>query len=285
MVDRFGFPKQEPQFYTELVLSEYKRPRPGSVVNSALSLYVRLPLPDNLTDSYNMEVNSTNLNAAGMINFDSIPGLPNVADLQAAGGSILESLENTMNSGGANILKIIKDAASYAGSVMPGISDIATRGAALTPGISGNIFGQAAQQQAGMVRNPHLTTLFDGVKLRTFSFLWKLSPKSPSEASEMNRMINRIKALMHPKIIYGGFAMEYPHLAQVNFIAGTDDKSTLPRVGKSFITSMSINNLTSGIPAFYTDGHPVTIDIQLEFTEINIKSREDFESAARLGPQ
>jgi len=275
MVARYGFPKQEPQFYTVLTLSKYSRPRPGSTVNSATEVYVRLPMPDQLTDNYGMEINSTALGLAGMADMSK---LPTISDLISGGKSIAQE---TYNSGGANITRMINRVSEYAASVAPGVVDkiMNTNPAnvlALTPGVSETIFGRAAQLETGMVRNPHMTTIFDGVKLREFQFTWKLSPKTPEEADEMSRMITEIKKYMHPEIKYAGFAYDYPYLAEVNFIGGSTTNTTLPSVGKSFISALSVNNLTSGVPAFYTDGRPVTIELSLQLNEVNVKTRQDF---------
>lgn len=280
MVARYGFPKQEPQFYTALTLSQYVRPRPGSTVNSSTEVYIRLPMPDQLTDNYGMEINSTSLGFAGMANMSN---LPTVSDLMAGGQSLIE---DTFSSGGTNITKMMSKVAEYASSVAPGVADSIAKGnpanvLALTPGISDTNFGRAAQLETGLVRNPHMTTIFDGVKLREFTFTWKLSPKSPDEASDMANMINEIKKYMHPEIEFKGFAYKYPYLAEVEFLGGSTTITTLPKVGKSFISAMSVNNLTSGTPAFYTDGRPVTIDLTLHFNEVSVKTRQDFASGGR----
>jgi hypothetical protein len=263
----FGFPKQQPQFYTELLLSEYKRPKPGANITTSLGLYARLPLPSQLTDSYNMDINSTNLDLLGNIDFNKLD-IPSVGDLVAAGTSVSESISKAYGESGG-IKNMVKGVVAFA--------------AALTPGISDTGIGKAAQLQSGMVRNPHLTTMFDGVKLRNFQFTWRLSPKSADEAREMNDMIMSIKALMHPQLIYGGFALEYPYLAKVNFITGDSSKSIMPNVGLSFITAFEVNSLSSGTPAFYNDGQPVSIEIGMGFQEINIKTRDDFKNNSALG--
>lgn len=278
MVARYGFPKQEPQFYTVLTLSKYSRPRPGATVNSSTEVYVRLPIPDQLTDNYGMEINSAALGLAGMANMSN---LPTISDLVSGGKSIAQE---TYESGGANITRMMNRVSEYVSSVAPGAFDkiINTNPAnvlALTPVISDTIFGRAAQLETGLVRNPHMTTIFDGVKLREFQFTWKLSPKTPDEADEMGRMINDIKRYMHPELRYAGFAYDYPYLAEVNFVGGTTTNTTLPSVGKSFISAISINNLTQGVPAFYNDGRPVTIELSMSLNEVNVKTRQDFASS------
>ena len=146
-------------------------------------------------------------------------------------------------------------------------------GAALTPGVSDTNLGRRAQQEVGFVRNPHLTTVFDGVRLKTYQFNWKLAAKSPEEASQLEQIVLKIKEYMHPEWAAGGFALQYPYLATVKFDVG--DARTLPEVKKAFITRMDVNNTGSGVPAFFRDGKPVTVELSLGFQEINVQTRRD----------
>jgi hypothetical protein len=155
------------------------------------------------------------------------------------------------------------------------IKEIAGYAAALAPGLSDTGIGKFSQSQFGVVRNPHLTTIFDGVKLKNYNFTWKLSPKSEDEARKVQSMITLIKGLMHPKIIAGGFALEYPYLATLDFITGAS-KANMPNVRDSFITRLDVNSAGSGAPAFFRDGNPVSIELSLGFQEIDILTRSDF---------
>ena len=281
MAVQYAFPKEEAQFYTALRLSEYRRPRPGAAARMSTEIFIRLPIPEQLSDNYSMELNKSALGLAGMAN---LSGLPTIKDMYTGGAELASALKSNFS---GTIRDMMGKVSQYAESVAPGVVDTLGRVAstdpakflALTPGISDNIFGQAAQLQTGMVRNPHMTTLFDGVNLREFTFTWKLSPKSSKEADELATMINDIKRYMHPELAYNGFAFNYPYLAEVQFLGGSKSNNTLPVVGKSFIAAMGVNNLTSGVAAFYTDGRPVTVELTLQFNEINVKSRQDFTSS------
>lgn len=255
----FGFPKVKPQFYTMINFYKYFRPKPRDPSRQVTETSVRLPLPSSLQDSFGMDVNSTNFDLLG--NLPTTTELPSVGDLSAAGQSVMDKVESQYNAGG--VMGIMKN---VTGSAL-----------ALTPGISDSGPGKYFQANMGVVRNPHLTTLFEGVKLKNFTFVWKLSPKSQDEAREMNSMIQLVKQYMHPALLANGFALEYPYLATVNFNTGDSSKFIMPNVGYSFLTGLDIDSSTAGIPAFYKDGQPVTITLQMAFTEINIRTREDFQ--------
>lgn len=257
MVDQFSFPKEQPNFYTRISLRKYSRPRPGASTNINLQSTIRLPLPQGVTDSYAMDINDTKLDLLGN----------SLGDVYAAGKSRAEDYVKQYN-GGRGALSIIKE--------------IGLQGAAVTPGISDTGVGKFAQAETGLIRNPHLTTIFEGVRIKSYAFTWKLSPRSQDEAYEMERLINYIKTFMHPQVIGGGFALEYPYLANVQFEAGNNQ--TMPNVKDSFITRMEINNAAGGTMAFFRDGKSVALELTLGFQEINIQTRDDFVNQFAAGP-
>lgn len=251
MADILAFPLQEPQYYTRLALRKYER-KPGSQPTITLSSSIRLPLPQSLVDSYNMDVS----NPAFEI-FGNSP-----TELLSAGKSQLEEFTKSAGSG------------SFSVSDM---TDVALQAAAIAPVVSDTLLGKFAQSTTGQVRNPHLTTIFEGVRPKHYQFAWKLSPKSADEARALNRIVEHIKTYMHPKILPGGYALEYPYLATVDFIG--PPAALMPNVNDSFITRLDINGAATGIPAFYKDGQPVSVEIGLAFQEINIQTRDNFDGS------
>jgi len=257
VVTQFAFPQEVPEFYTRMSLRKYERPKPGSTLTPTFRTYIRLPIPQQLIDSFNITVSGNNMDLLG--NFQQS------AQMQAAGITLADKFNAETQGSNA------------AGSIMSMVGMVA----ALTPGISDSNLARFSQSQLGVVRNPHLTTIFEGVALKTYQFTWKLSPKSESEARMMNSMIDYIKAFMHPEIVGGGFALDYPYLATVEFVTGSSS-ANLPNVSDSFITGLSINSMGGGTPAFYRDGNPVIIEISMTFQEIDIKTRGNF-AAGKTG--
>lgn len=248
--DTFTFPLEVPEFYTRMSLRKYERPNPGATYKASIETYIRLPIPQQLIDSFNITVSGNNMELLG--NLSNAP-----AQLAAAGRTMGELYSAAKEGEGAAIMKMV-------GQV-----------AALTPGISDTNLAKYSQSQLGIVRNPHLTTIFEGVALKQYQFTWRISPKSEKESQMMNRMLEYIKAFMHPEIIGDGFALDYPYLATVQFVTGTSNIN-LPNVSDSFITGLAINSMGGGTAAFYRDGTPVVTEISMTFQEIDIKTRKDF---------
>ena len=273
-VTRYEFPEKQPQFYSRLVLREYSRPRPGSSPTNDMRGSIRLPLPSQLNDSYNMNINEVSLGILGNLSNDLVES---GSKMLAAGKSGLDAFVGAYASGNR---QSITNVTLGAIALAPGISDMLPK---LPKGLEGvgNLIGKSninafAQSEAGVIRNPHITSLFEGVKIKSFEFTWRLSPKSEAEAKKMNNMINYIKAFMHPAILQnsGGFALDYPFIANLQF-EGLPPEIT-PTVGDSFISSMAVNSSTGNGAAMFRDGQPIHIDLALHFQEINIRTRESY---------
>ena len=247
MTSILAFPKQEPQYYTRLSLRKYNR-TPGSQPELRLTRSIRLPMPTSLHDSYNIDI----ANPA----FELLGNSP--TDMLGAGKDKLQQYEAELKNGSMSVSRMIQEAAQVA---------------ALAPGISDTGVGKFAQSVTGMVRNPHLTTVFEGVRPKTYQFAWKLSPRSQEEAQSLNEIIRTIKTQMHPMVIGGGFAMEYPDIASLWFEG--PPSVLMPNVRDSFITRLDINSSGTGTPAFFRDGQPVTVELNLAFQEIDILTRNE----------
>lgn len=249
---QFNFPREISDYHCRLNLRKYSRPNPNSDANVNIESSIRLPLPTNLTDSYNIDTNEEKLDLVG--NFGR------AGDIAAAGIDKLSQYKNEFSNSGFT-LDLVKKIAVEVGAVVPGISDTK--------------LGIAARQSAGFVRNPHLTTIFEGVKLKQYTFNWKLAARSPEEARDLENIIQHIKTYMHPELLTYGFALEYPYIADMEFVTG-DSSLILPNVKRSFITRLDVNSMGSGVPAFFRDGRPVTVELTIGFQEINIQTRGDF---------
>jgi len=266
-----GYPAEQPQYYCRLIFRKYSRAKPGDKVNIATEAVFRLPIPSSLTDQFGMNITDEKLDVLGN----------SVDALLTAGGSRVDQFANEFGSlsdykgGGADAL--FKIAGLSKGATQNLIIDAL----ALVPGASDSKLGKWAQATVGMVRNPHHTTLFDGVQLKSYAFTWKMSPRSQQEAITLEEIIRNIKYYMHPQLSATGFSMEYPHLAELQFEVG--DNKLVPNVKTSFLKSLAINGSAGGVPSFYKDGKSTIVEFALSFQEINVQTRDDFLPATQQG--
>jgi hypothetical protein len=251
MAVELNYPKETSSYNSRLVFRKYERPRPNSPVTSTTEATIRLPLPTNLSDQFNMQISD--------VQFDILGNFGSASDIATSGKTKLEQYASEIR-GGRGAISFIKDASLGVAALMPGISDTK--------------LGALAKTELGIIRNPHHTTLFDGVRLKTYSFTWKMSPKSQDEANTLEEIVKNIKGYMHPAISAAGFALDYPSLAELTFEVG--ENKLVPNVKPSFITSFTINGSAGGTPAFYRDGKSTIVEMSIAFQEINVQTREDF---------
>lgn len=255
-VEFMGFPAEEPTYNCKLVFKKYARSRPMEPATYQTEAVFRLPIPSSLTDQFGMDISDPKFDILG----NSVTGM------MSAGTGRVEQFKNDWDSGNLlnSVLKLGADAF------------------ALVPGASDSRWGKLAQAEKGVVRNPHHTMIFDGVQLKSYSFTWKMSPRSQQEAITLEKIITGIKAYMHPILSPSGFSLEYPSLAELQFFIG--DNKLVPNVKTSFIKNLTVNGSAGGVPSFYRDGKSTIVEIGMSFQELNIQTREDFLPASQQTP-
>jgi hypothetical protein len=259
-----GYPAEIPEFFCRLMFRKYSRPKPGDTMNINTEFTIRLPIPSSLQDQFGMDVADPKLDVLGN----------SITALMTAGGSRVdqfangvEGIESYRGIGGFKeaVMKLLTD---------PAVKDLTVDALALLPGASDSKLGKWAQRDIGRVRNPHHTMIFDGVQLKSYAFTWKFSPRSQQEAISLEEIIRNIKFYMHPQLSDTGFSMEYPHLAELQFVVG--DNKLVPNVKTSFLKNLTINGSAGGVPSFYKDGRSTIVEMGLAFQEINVQTRDDF---------
>jgi hypothetical protein len=209
---------------------------------------ISLPLPLAIPDSYGVMLDTVNW---GMLN----------TQWQAAGEDLIGRAAGSSGPG-----ERLLGAAGVAAALVPGIADIQV--------------GRQAQSAFGIVRNPHTTTIFNGVNARSHQFAFRLSPKNANEAQTMMNIIATIRNNMLPEESFGGFALDYPYLVKMDF-TGID--GTITPVYFSFISDIRVDYTGGGGASFYKDGKPVDVTLTISLRELNIVTRNTFTGAATSG--
>jgi hypothetical protein len=243
---------------TRINIFKYQRPRPNAKMLRVPISFMTLPLPVNMpSDHYSMNIGEQDLGFLG-----NATDIKDGADL----GKLRESLKEKLNVSGVS-----GDVAALAVGLLaaaPAVSDVLSG----IKGLGGLNASGVAQATAGLVKNPHTALLFNNVQLRTFTFQWKLSPRSESQSKNLNSIINMLKRAMHPSFAGGGFALEYPNLFTVEF---NNDKEGIVTVDYAFLQDFQINPTPSG-QVYYKNGYPSIVEMSMTFKETRIKTTEDF---------
>jgi hypothetical protein len=251
---------------TNIAIFKYQRPNPGAKMTRDPIGFVTLPYPTTpVADVYNMSIGSMDLGLFGNIpNLKAIAGPdPLQRGLESLGqlnSTVAERMGLSSSSlGGTVVGQTASTVAATAASIL-----------ALAPGITDTALSATAQSIAGIVANPHTTMLFNGVGLRQFTLNWQLSPRSEQESRNIDSIIRMLKIAMHPNKLVGGFALDYPNLVTMQF---NNDKQGTAQIDYAFISDLTVD---PGTHAYYKNGYPSFINLQMTVKETRIKTAEDF---------
>jgi hypothetical protein len=253
---------QNMPYYTSLRFVKYSRPFAGSSATEQTTGTVILPVPEGMVDVNDLRYNGMNYGIVGAMGAAigaAIGGSGDLNEAKKVGQDLATAYQNAQ--GGADYARI---AAVVGLAAVPG-------------GMQDSKIAGIVQGSLGVVQNPHLALLFDGVNLRPHSLSWKLSPKSESEAKSLGTLLTFMKKASLPSYnqIVSKFALDYPNQVIVDFVGV--DKQFKDSIKKSMVTNIAVD-IANDAPAFFKGGRPVEIRVRLELTEVEIRTAEDYGS-------
>ena len=141
---------------------------------------------------------------------------------------------------------------------------------------------QLLARTSGQIFNPNLELLFNGPSLRSFSFSFKMTPRSAQEAKQCKLIIRSFKQNMAPKTggdTVGGSAifMKTPNLFELRYRKGNNDHPFLNQFKQCFLTNMAVNYTGEGVYATYDDATPISMQLDLSFKEIEPIYFDDYD--------
>ena len=145
---------------------------------------------------------------------------------------------------------------------------------------------QLLARSSGQIFNPNLELLFNGPSLRSFSFSFKMTPRSAQEARQCKLIIRSFKQNMAPKTggdTIGGSAvfMKTPNLFELRYRKGNSDHPFLNKFKQCFLTNVSVNYTGEGVYATYDDATPISMQLDLQFKEIEPIYFDDYEKSSQ----
>lgn len=214
---------------------------------------VTLPMQPNFSESNSVDwggdmlnaVQSTFANAA----MGAITDLSSLKIIEAAKGILDEGLTiaDAFGSEGQQFL-----AAYFAGQA-----------------VKANITGRTT----GAVINPNLELLFNGPKLRTFSFSFKLTPRSADEAIMVRKIIKFFKKNMAAQRSTSNLFLLSPNVFKLKYISGFNKEQNpyMNKIKPCALSSFNVNYTPDGSYMTYNDPNNPSMtsyDIGLSFSEI-----------------
>lgn len=309
---QFSFPSDLGSYQMLLNFQTYKflSDRVGELEQVSTKDSIALPLPANLEQAYNIEIDSKS--ALGPITEALAKGVISVSE----GESIFKGIAETLGTGDSDanttdaLGTIAKQAAPDAYKIGAGVrqdslarADAARKAAGKTKvpqtgakavagsvgkrgfsaAIAGSLpksVGNTIEASLGAIYNPVLAATFKGVPLRGHSFNWKLIPRNAQESANLNAIIRVIRRAMHPYLSgirdEGGFILEYPEVLTPVLLMPDNDQNIFYKPG--LITNFKVTHGKDQKAFFAKTGNPVVYDLQLDYTELDIITQEDFDA-------
>ena len=148
--------------------------------------------------------------------------------------------------------------------------------------LSAEIAAQAAGGKAttilgrtdGAVFNENLELLFSGPELRSFSFTFKMSARSKTEANEIVKIIRAFKQSMSAQTTESSIFLKAPNTYEIAYLRrqkngeGGTVHTRLGKIKECALLSLTTNYAPEGQYAVYNDGTPISYEIQMQFKEL-----------------
>jgi len=231
---------------------------------------ITLPIPANLIDANPVDWTNESLNP-----------------LQAYGASAIGGI---LNSG--NFVKGVGAEVGKAANTLKNNADAAKT--ILNNEIIKQILGvNTLTRSTGAIVNPNTELLFKGPGLRTFTFSFKMTPRSQKEAVSVRKIIRTLKQGMSVKRGIQGIFLSSPNVFKIKFhyVAPEVNKDTgevigqkpiyphpyLPVLKVCALQNISVNYMPDGSYMTYGDGSMVAYDMTLTFSEISPIFDDDYD--------
>ena len=148
--------------------------------------------------------------------------------------------------------------------------------------VSGASVNQIMSISKGQINNPNVEMMYDGPKLRAFSFNFIFIPYNTSDTSSVNNIIKEFKLYSTPNLDGADKRMlGVPHLWNINYKgkAAPFMNKFKPCVLTNFVVQ---ENGGDPYHSTFYDGAPTSTSIRLRFEETQIITREDHEESDGL---
>jgi Tail-tube assembly protein len=150
--------------------------------------------------------------------------------------------QSTISQGGEGLESSTQRTAAAAGANIGALQKLSTATfTSLAIGKSGIM-----QRQYGATLNPNLELLFNGPQLRTFSFNFKLSPRTETEAIIIKKIIRYFKQGMTPKRSSGYLLLQSPHTFAISYLTANKEHPYLNKFKECALTQCNVNYTPEG---------------------------------------
>ena len=236
---------------------------------------IQLPMQPNISEANATDWAQDTMNAmqmaAGQAALSSIEGLSTAGGAAAMGAGALAAGPT-----GAAVVALGKVGFEVAKEAQKLINAENIAGAAAYfagQAVGSNILGRTT----GQVINPNMELTFNGPKMRTFNFGFRMTPRTPSEARIIRRMIKFFKQYMAPEKTESTLFLNPPKIFRLEYLYnGSDDHPWLNKFKPCALTQFTVNYTPDGSYMTYDDGSMTCYNITMGFNEMEVVYSNDY---------
>jgi hypothetical protein len=145
----------------------------------------------------------------------------------------------------------------------------------------------ALTRRFGLVVNPNMELLFNGPELRSFSFTFRLTPRSEEEAIIVRKIIRFFKQGMSAQRTKSQIYLSTPNSFEIQYLTGGKLHPYLPKIKECALTDCSVNYAPDGTYMTYngTETSMTAYDLSLQFSELEPIFNDEYpkDSDATIG--
>ena len=248
---------------------------------------IELPFPRQLTDNNNIRVQSFERDFMYERAASYVAGMAD-GGLGETAGKIMGALESGLKgirAGSKEFFEGPLDAIKNGLAQIEGVSS--EKAAAMAGYLARNVIGGDLSRTISAVTNravnPQETLSFTGVDLRNFSFSWDLFPSNKDDTDEITRIVNFLKARSLPEVEDGGSEqflgrafLKYPDIVSLNLLGVDESKFT--RFKRCMISNVTVDYSGGSQVSIIKGGVPATVTLSVAFSEVQIQTRDDYET-------
>jgi len=129
----------------------------------------------------------------------------------------------------------------------------------------------------GAIINPNFELLFNGPKLRSFAFTYRMSARSEPETQTIMQIIRMFKQSMAVQRSTANLFLKAPNTYKLTFRKSTDAAHNfLPKVKECALTNFNVNYVPDGTYATFENSSMVAYEIQFQFSELEPIYNDDY---------
>lgn len=229
-------------------------------IKKSIAIY----MPETVATTYSHEWNGASATDAGgnIGKYSQIGG-----SVQGAGKTALDVAETV----GKNLFTSSPNKQFNSAQAAELGADLAGQGGLLGPG-----FTDLELKSLGKAVNPHVEMLFKQTQNRQYSFIFHFVPRSQQESVAIFNIIKTFKTFAAPEVSNeaGGRYFIPPGQFDISFFFMQAENPTIAKISTCALTQIGVNYSGAGSWTTFNDGSPLRIDLDLQFTEMDIIHRE-----------